>query len=95
MHENLYSLLRFGSDPTVHLQDSTETTPLCGAGSGEIALPLLPLPDLLEYAPFEIGILVTTGALDGHSLCQSCASIVDEILDLENDLIEMEYGHTA
>ncbi len=95
MHENLYSLLRFGSDPTIHLQDSTECTTLCGAGEGAVAVPLLPVPTLLEYAPFEIGILVVTEALDGRAICPSCATVVDEVLDLEDDLIEMEYGQTA
>jgi hypothetical protein len=95
MHENLYSLLRFGSDPTIHLQDSTECTTLCGAGEGAVAVPLLPIPTLLEYAPFEIGILAVTKRLDGGVICESCATVIDGIVDLEDDLIEMEYGHTA
>lgn len=93
MHSH-YTILSFGSDPTLHLQAHGETEVLCGH-EGALAIPHLPVPTLLEYAPHEIGIIVISGALDGSLLCETCATVVDQIIDLEDDLIEMEYGQTA
>ena len=93
MHAH-YSIMSFDADPTLHLQAQDEREVLCG-GQGAIAIPHLPVPTLMKYAPFEIGIFFIAGALDHTHMCESCASILDGILDLEDDLIEMEHGHAA
>lgn len=93
MHSN-YAILSFGSEPTLHLQAHDEKSVLCG-NDHPIAIPHLPIEDVLEYAPHELGILLVAGAIDYRHMCPSCSDIMDGILDLEDDLIEMEYGQTA
>jgi|GEM_PF-5595364 hypothetical protein len=89
---NFYSLISFGSNPTIHFQDHDDTTALCepDGGSG-LAISHMPLDGIIEYAPHEIAILALTGVLDGALVCHDCSDVVTAKLQLEDDLYVLEH----
>lgn len=79
-------LTSFDADEVIHLVPTDEEGGLCGA-SGSLYVIHDPANGLLEYDLFAIGMSVLNGSLDGSTVCPRCASIADEIDDLEDDLI--------